>query len=401
MTELSQQQMPPEAATAVPRAEQTSRKLAELRVVDSLEALREHSEELSALAEQAVEPNVYYAPNLLFPALECYAGDTRISFLLVYAKPDAGMPEGRRLVGFFPLEHADTFRKLPLQHVRLWRHEHCFLATPLLQGDFVRASFELVTDWAKDQGLKLIEMNLVSADAVILEALNEVLDANDYERHFTHYDRAVLIPKESSDEYLQAVLKRKRRKDFDRQFRQLKKMGDLRWRHHDDVDSLDRVMDEFLALEASGWKGEQGTALKSKQQDARFFRSMVEASQAEGRVLTLSLMLNDEPIAIIVVLTCGRGAYAFKMAYDEEYRSNSPGFHLVMEMIQHVHDSPDIAWMDFCSDPDHAMANRMFCDRKPLFNVDIALQSTIVSKLVQVMPLMKTLKEKFKGDDDD
>lgn len=401
MTELSQQQMPPEAASAVAAVEQSGKELAELRVVKSLEALREHAEELSALAEQAIEPNIYYAPNLLFPALECYAGEVKISFLLIYAKQGAGMPEGRRLVGFFPLEHADSFRKLPLQHVRLWRHEHCFLATPLLQGDFVRASFELVTDWVKDQDLKLLEMNLVSADPVILEALNEVLDANDFERHYTHYDRAVLIPKESGDDYLKAVLKRKRRKDFDRQFRQLKKMGDLQWRRHDDIESLDRVIEEFLELEASGWKGEQGTALKSKPQDARFFRSMIEASQKEGRVLTLSLMLNDQPIAIIVVLTCGNGAFAFKMAYDEEYRSNSPGFHLVMEMIQHVHDSSDIQWMDFCSDPDHAMANRMFCDRKPLFNVSIAMQSTIVSKLVQVMPLMKTLKEKLKGDDDD
>ena len=52
-----------------------------------------------------------------------------------------------------------------------------------------------------------------------------------------------------------------------------------------------------MQLEASGWKGQNGTAMKSSASTAAFFRDIVREGFRRGRVLGLQLRAGDRPVA--------------------------------------------------------------------------------------------------------
>lgn len=370
---------------------------AELLVIDELEGLREYAEEISALACTALEPNIFYDPCLLFPALETYAKDTEITFLLVYAARSSDQQD-RTLIGFFPFEVASKFRGLPIRNLRLWRYPHCFLATPLLHPDYAGQAIATALDWAhSDKRIKLLDFTLLTGDPKILQHIKQFTADHDLQHCFVRYERAMMTRFENAVEYFDQVLKRKRQKDFIRQFRNLGEKGELKWQQLGKLESPEQWINDFLELESSGWKGKKGTALNCADFDSEFFRTAVNAAHREGRLITLSLLLDDRPIAMIVLFNSGTGTYAFKMAYAEQYRRYSPGFQMTMELIRRCHGRNDVSWIDFCADPDHLMSLRLMNARKPLINITIAMESTLASKLVRFMPMLKNLKNRIKA----
>lgn len=71
-------------------------------------------------------------------------------------------------------------------------------------------------------------------------------------------------------------------------------------------------------------------------------------------------------------LIAGDGAFCFKIAYDEELAAFSPGGQLERENITVFHEQRDQGWQDSCADPDNAMINRLWPDRRRLSNLIVA-----------------------------
>ena len=103
-------------------------------IVRGVENLKAHIKDWQALADQAIEPNCFYEPLMLIPAVEAFAADSDLHFVFVY-KTDPLRPFGAKILcGFFPLELASRYKKLPVSVLRLWKHSYCFLCTPLLKA---------------------------------------------------------------------------------------------------------------------------------------------------------------------------------------------------------------------------------------------------------------------------
>jgi hypothetical protein len=62
-------------------------------IVDDLTALEKHIAAWEELAATAIEPNVFYEPWMLMPALRAYGGAGRLLFALVQT-PDPARPLG-------------------------------------------------------------------------------------------------------------------------------------------------------------------------------------------------------------------------------------------------------------------------------------------------------------------
>ena len=61
------------------------------------------------------------------------------------------------------------------------------------------------------------------------------------------------------------------------------------------------------------------------------------------------------------------GSFAFKIAYDENYSKFSPGVLLELKNIHHLFkQSPPLAWMDSCADPDHPMIDHLWKERRTI-----------------------------------
>ena len=91
--------------------------------------LRAHLPAWEDLGAHAVEPNPFYEPFMFLPAIEEFGKQSVLQFVFVYAI------QGRRasLPGFLPMERASHYKGLPLAHLRLWMHRHCYLCTPLIR----------------------------------------------------------------------------------------------------------------------------------------------------------------------------------------------------------------------------------------------------------------------------
>ena len=176
----------------------------------------------------------------------------------------------------------------------------------------------------------------------------------------------------SPDAYLEAALSGKKRKELRRQHARLSELGDLRVNRRTDASGLRRWCDDFLALEASGWKGAAGSALASHQATQTLFGDALAGAADRGKLERLSLTLDGQPIAMLASLLTPPGAYSFKTAFDERYSRFSPGVLLQRENLA-VLERADIAWTDSCAAADHPMIDHLWSERRAVGRISIAI----------------------------
>jgi CelD/BcsL family acetyltransferase involved in cellulose biosynthesis len=130
-----------------------------------------------------------------------------------------------------------------------------------------------------------------------------------------------------------------RRKDLRRRRRRLAELGRLEHASFVDGVGLQQAIEDFLALELSGWKGAGGTALASRPDSAQFVRTAFADTGGPVSCRADVLTLDDRPIAISLAFVCGGTAYLFKTAYDERLRRYAPGVLLEDEIVRVRHQS--------------------------------------------------------------
>jgi CelD/BcsL family acetyltransferase involved in cellulose biosynthesis len=138
-----------------------------------------------------------------------------------------------------------------------------------------------------------------------------------------------------------------------------------------DCSADPHAVDDFLALEASGWKGRADSAFAMRPGNAEFLKHMCGCFRESGRLQLYALRAGDQNLAMKLMLAANDTLFGFAIAFDERYASLSPGLQLQVEGLQLFHDQPQFQMMDSCSDPDNWMANRLCPDRRSLVNVTI------------------------------
>jgi hypothetical protein len=135
--------------------------------------------------------------------------------------------------------------------------------------------------------------------------------------------------------------------------------------------AIGEALETFLVLEEKSWKGSSGTALLSQPSDAAFARRLIAdlAQRTEASVALLTL--DGRAIAAQVMLYCGRTAYTWKIAFDEEFSKYSPGTLLVDRLSTELLDSQEVDAIDSCARGDSFMAS-LWSGRKPMVDMVLA-----------------------------
>ena len=123
--------------------------------------------------------------------------------------------------------------------------------------------------------------------------------------------RALLRPRTDADAYLREALSREQRKDVRRKERRLGEGGAIEYAAMKADDDPRPWIEEFLRVEHSSWKGQQGSALLSTLEERRFFEAITMAAFARGRLMMLALRQDGRAIACKCNFIAGRGSYAF------------------------------------------------------------------------------------------
>ncbi|HEX5080639.1 MAG TPA: hypothetical protein VFY40_01240, partial [Blastocatellia bacterium] len=206
-------------------------------IVDDLTALEKRIAAWEDLAATAIEPNVFYEPWMLMPALRAYAAG-RLLFALVQTI-DPARPLGPPLLcGFFPLELKDHYdgvsSRLPVKTLCLWRKlEMTYLCAPLLRAGYAREALAAFFDWlgAGDHDCSLMEFGFVTGEGpfhhLLLDYLSQRLKFTYVTEAFT---RALFRPAADAEEYVRSALGRFRRKEIRRLERRLAETGRLEYR---------------------------------------------------------------------------------------------------------------------------------------------------------------------------
>jgi len=348
------------------------------------------------LARNALEPNAFFEPWFLLPALRHFGQG--VSVALVYAAPAApGGPAA--LAGLFPVRQARLSRLVPVRVVEMWRHAYCFLCTPLLRADCAAEALGAFLAWLATgpPGAPLWRLELVSADGPFGQLLTRVCHERQRPSFLVEsYLRARIDVGESAEDYLTRALAKKRLREVRRKERALEKLGRLERRVLAPGDPIDGWLEDFIALEAAGWKGRNGTAFASRGADAEFFREMARAAHAAGRLQALGLYLDGRPIALKFNLLAPPGAFAFKIAFDEGRHSQSPGSLLEVATVEHLHASRAVRWMDSCAVANHPMVDRLWTERRAVQTLLLATGRAPGDLVVSLLPLARWLKRLFR-----
>lgn len=108
------------------------------------------------------------------------------------------------------------------------------------------------------------------------------------------------------------------------------------------------VVARFLAMEAAGWKGGDGTAMAAIPGRAKYFQEMCAQFSADGRLRMLCYEAGGTTLAMKCDIAAGPGVFCVKRTYNEQFARYSPGVHLDIEGARVFHES-GAAWMDSCT----------------------------------------------------
>jgi CelD/BcsL family acetyltransferase involved in cellulose biosynthesis len=133
---------------------------------------------------------------------------------------------------------------------------------------------------------------------------------------------------------LLASVSRNLRSQLGRRRRALEREGDVRLRTVRGGPDVGPALEAVLSIEASGWKGRSGTAIRSDPATEALYRAFVAAAAETGMLRIYLLELDGEPIAGDIGCSHRGVGYLLKTAFDEGRSRSSPGALLRADVLR-------------------------------------------------------------------
>lgn len=328
--------------------------------------------ELDHLCRRTVEPNIFFNPRFLAPAMPRL--EDREVRLAVIRDGDEFKSRLRLLVPF-SVEKPAIPLGVPI--LRTWSSPFGPLGTPLLDRDDPAGVLEDFFSILARPHLKLPKVFVLPdmrLDGPVASLLRSVAEARNLPLAVTgETDRPFLESHLEGDAYLKQSLRSHHLREFRRLKRRLGELGKLEHRVARTAEEIRLGIEAFLALEAGGWKGRSRTAMAIDRFRAAFAREAIDLLGDQDLCRVHSLALDGKIIACVVVFVEAGVAYTWKTTYDEAYAAFSPGTLLMIEVTRHHLEDPNIALTDSCAVPDHPVMSRIWSERKPLGTIVVGL----------------------------
>jgi CelD/BcsL family acetyltransferase involved in cellulose biosynthesis len=335
-----------------------------------LSQLAEIAGEWRELAARALVPNVFYEPAFALAAAPLFGRDA--GAVLVWS---GTIP--RKLLGFFPARIETRRYGLRLPVLVGWTHPFAPLGVPLVERETAEP---VIAAWlarlaASPEMPGLLLLPFLPEDDAFAAALSAIarraqLPTADFNRH----TRALFAPQGDRSAYLEQALGARKFRELRRTARRLGEAGELMFAAAAEPEGVAAAMEDFLSLEASGWKGKAGTAAACDDDVRDFVTSAVAGLAEEHKAAIDRILLDGRPIAAAITLRSAEAAWFWKIAYDEAWARFAPGVLLTALVTERLADDSGIACADSCATADHAVMNRSWSERLPLRDLFIAVR---------------------------
>lgn len=329
-------------------------------------------EELEHLSVRTIEPNIFFNPRFLAPAMPRL--EDREVRLAVIREGDEERSRLRLLVPF-SIEKPPV--PLGITIMRAWSSPFGPLGTPLIDHDDPVSVVEDFLDMLARPHLKMPKVLVLPdmrLDGPVANVLRTVALGRNLSFHETlRVERPFLQSTLDGEDYLKASLRAHHYREFRRLKRRLADHGTLDYTVARQPDEIRRGVEAFLTLEAAGWKGRERTAMAIDRYRAAFAREAVHGLAERDMCRVHTLTLDGKVIACLIVFVENGCAYTWKTAYDEAYAAYSPGTLLMIEVTKTHLDDPNILATDSCAVPDHPVMSRIWSERKTVGTLVLGL----------------------------
>jgi CelD/BcsL family acetyltransferase involved in cellulose biosynthesis len=146
-----------------------------------------------------------------------------------------------------------------------------------------------------------------------------------------------------------ARLSRKHRQRIASSIRKLSMLGEISFELHNRLaaDTVEPLLQRALSVEDRGWKGREGTSVRSTPGASDFLLEQARYLAAEDRLWLAFLRSSDRDVAFCYCIF-GKGVlHSFKIGYDEDYAALSPGHLLQYNLLQAIHADPAVEALDY------------------------------------------------------
>jgi CelD/BcsL family acetyltransferase involved in cellulose biosynthesis len=286
------------------------------------------------LCDESGDEEVFYRPEWAQAYLQAFDPKAEVIVISAWA--------GERLRGILPLVRRRTFISgFPVATLTIPANVHSLRASltvcPGAEGQAaLHALWQAITELPR---WDLIDVaNVVEGNG--LDRLVALAAAYGYRTARKRTSQTLYLPidasaSSTSDKAAQppwlAGTRPKFRSHLRRARRQLEEQGKLELKHYGAADPA--ALKRFYNLEASGWKGAEGTAIQCDARTQQFYDCVAKAAERDGYLSLDFLELNGKPIAGHFGFNLRGRYFLAKAGYDEAFRRHGPGQLLVNEIL--------------------------------------------------------------------
>jgi len=341
-----------------------------------------------ALAERAAEPNGYYLPEWELAVNALASGRTNADALGAWRDPSC-------LIGLIPVISMWRAYRIPLPAL-VSADPYGTLCTPLLDHDLAEEAVTSLLRKARRAGAHALILRATSLEGKAMRAFATVLSRAGLQPIVLQpHVRASLDATGDGDDVLREALGAKKLKELRRQRNRLAEHGAVSFDVARGASEVTAALEPFLLLEASGWKGQRGTALSQDDGDAAFIRRAAPAMASNGQCEIVTLRSGATPVAAAIVLRHHDRAFYFKLGVDERFAKFSPGVQLTLDLTRHLCADADISMVDSTAAPGHPMIDPIWRGRLAIGDVLIPLRprDPVVALIRAALRLRRAARE--------
>lgn len=132
------------------------------------------------------------------------------------------------------------------------------------------------------------------------------------------------------------------RKNVRRYRKKLERRGNVSFEVRRAVLGDDTLLNEYLALEAAGWKGRSGSAMVSDPRTVEFYSTLIRSLSRQNQWEWHTIRVDGRLVAAQMGVVCGRTLILPKYTFDEDFAECRLGSLLTEEVYRDAFSRPDI-----------------------------------------------------------
>jgi CelD/BcsL family acetyltransferase involved in cellulose biosynthesis len=147
------------------------------------------------------------------------------------------------------------------------------------------------------------------------------------------------VPLKRTWKEFEASMSSGRRSDLRTYRRRAEQLGKVEFAIvHPEASTLDAHLEELFRIEASGWKGQEGSAILCQPHIRRFYTNYAQSATAAGMLRLFFLNIGGKSVAARMAVEHNKRLWDLRMGYDETFSRCAPGVLLTHETLRYAVD---------------------------------------------------------------